>query len=561
MSASTGPPRSHPERQQPVVDQPYESIAASGSSKPLPFQQTQTRRPAATSHLHSSTAQRSVSAQPDLKSSSSSTAAATKETPFTFSAPSEPPASRPTVSRKPGRAVTAAPLASTLPFTTSPEGPPLPATVRPPARVLSASTKPPPPAQSLAASQRTSPKPEDAAPELPVLTTKPASADTLQEEEKAPHAETEAKPDREAVVPVKPLASRPALANATNRAPVASRAQKKVAPSASAGRAAFKPKRPPTAATALLGSKGPSGNRPLTASQSRPAPSQMSEKAQQDAVEPVRQARAVEPPSKPAANIRFSPVKARPRPVPSAAASKASTLAKKTAGAPAQQQAARKVQSSTTRRLNNGGGAVGLGRGTAASEAKAKEAREKRKKREEATAAGKLKTAAPLKAPEQIQSPQVPSQDLPAEEAAAPTPDHVEQPTKDSNPFRVPSRSPTETPCEPPRSSSPVKQPPPLPLTGTSLPATTELYPQSLPSPCIKAHLVPLPDTSDSSLYSPSATRLPAPLVLDSQTVAQAEFSVPTSAAQFALCTKREAPEAVREKHLPSPNSTLARQL
>lgn len=559
QTGSTGPPQSHPERQPSIIDQLYHSLAPE-SSKPNPFHQQQPRRPTAATSASSAgvsskaqTAQRSVSAKPDFQISASISASDKYGTLGIASSARAPPlnsTNRPMASRKPGRAVTAAPLLSAVPpQSTSPEAQP-PSTLQSRSRVLSASTKPAEPMSGTSSPKSTDDKAEL---EFPLLTSRPQTIEPSTDRGQAKEKKATIAVDKEDVAQPaavsKPLASRPALANATNRPQAtASRALKK-APAPSAGRAAFKPKRPVNPTASLLGtSKGPSARPPPTTS-TNSKPSLTSEKVQQ--TEP-KEDRQPPPLTQPTGGIRGSPIKPKPRAV--AALPPKAAIAKKGLVVASKE---RKVQSSTTRRMNHASG--GLERSTATSDAKAKEARERRRKREELS--GKSKIAPKVQAHEAVASPSVPA----ASQKEAPQ--RLEEPPKakvQSNPFLgVFSSAQKPEVVALVGSSSPTKQPPPQPQqTTVALPFTLDLYPESLPSPCIKPYLIPLPDTSDSSLYSISASRLPASLVLDNQTVAKAEFSFPTSAAQFALSTKKDVPEnKYMKQNLPSPNSSLARQL
>lgn len=619
LSASAGPSRAaaaereHKDNnttRQPTtqIDHLYEKVVGKskeGTVKSAPLQQSQ-RRPAG---LHPGPTQsvRSVSAYAEIKSSGFSSSGSEKgqpmsqkkDAPFDFSAPSHPPVNE--VARKPrrapGRAVTAVPLTQTAPQTSPEPVNPTPPTVRPPTRTLSAST-----------SSRLQPQPappkevifEEEKNELPIPTPESTTPKSSPDEEKAERAvacekeKDEApqdidlqQPEPEDIqppsAPVQPsnppprhaLASRTALANSTNRPPMPSRAAPaKDKVTQSSGRAAFKPKRP-AGASSLMASKGPS--KPLAVSVSRPAPSAENELAPPTAREKSRPAapggkRQAASTTK-SVGIRASPVKAKPKPaVVSHPVAKDSKLQSKSrSGATAMTN--RKVQSSTMRRVNNAT-STGVSRGTAASEAKAREAREKRRKREGVTlgkkemqrppqAEGdendrKEEPARPVASTESILvsnsdlqlkmpnpfAPALPEENLDNVETIAATSDAV----KISEPTSLASSSPTK-----------------LPLPE----ALSDLYPDSLPSPCIKPYLVPLPDASDSSLLanlsSRDATKMPrvsspAPVVIDSRT-AQAKFCFPTSAAQFSLAPKIEASPERHMEPLPSPNDTLAHRL
>lgn len=563
-------PESHPS----AIDQLYDQVAATGSEafalqlggKPAQLQPH--RRPGGA--MAGPAPQRSVSAYPELQKA--------KDSGFPLAIPSRPqittaqsatsaPAPGMTAApsaprRAPGRAVTVAPLASSAPAVSPESAMPPPTTVRPPSRTLTAFAKPPLP-QHASAKSNTPPVEEEESPEQQRLedrveeepeqkqdlrellaaaseTTSPAS-DPPRPDDKG-HAEDQpASAHVEKVasaLTARPAPARPALANATNRPPTASRAAKKDL-GAPASRAAFKPKRPVNAAG--LGQSTASSRRPVVpalnarpvnAVRDKPLSAQNSKAAQsaESSHEPPKAASAAPKPNP----VRASPSKVRQKQVAGPASRLAGQSRSRTAATTSSTAAqGRKVQSSTTRRVNTAAGTSGVARGTAATDLKAKEARERRRKREEAAAAAKSKAALQQSDELQIKDaapPVAPTPPIDTVEKSAVEPETSVQVTARSsesvqapcliapqemiNPFALPDESRfgydtqgdnflSATLTAPPLSLSPSKPPavaqPPTPTN------TSQLYRDgSLPSPCIKPHLIPLPEAADVSLTETS---------------------------------------------------------
>lgn len=614
---------SRPEDQPSAIDQLYDQVAATGSEpfaphlagKPTQLQPH--RRPGGA--MAGPVPQRSVSAHPELQKAKESgfpfalpprpqvTTARTASSSLAPGATAAPSAPR----RAPGRAVTAAPLTSSAPFV-SPEGAlPPPTTGRPPSRTLTASAKPPVPQQASAKSHAPLLEEEEApqqdmqegevkeadeakgdlrelAAAAPPETTSPTSEPLRGDEQHGTqHASAESQVEEPALTAApRPAPARPALANATNKPPAASRAPKKDL-GASASRAAFKPKRPANAAglgqstTARRPAVPALNARPVSAVQDKPAASQKPTASQTGAPsQGATKTTAAAPKPNP---VRASPSKFRQN----RAAGPSSRLAGQARARPAAAVSSaatqsRKVQSSTTRRINTAAGTSGVARGTAATDLKAKEARERRRKREEAATAAKSKAAPQQSDP--IQSNQVapPAEpihvDYKAEEhkvepvELAQTEKQLPEtvvapcviahlPQEMINPFALPDESRfgydtqggnfmSATFTAPPLSLSPSKPPtvaqPPTPVN------TSQLYKEaSLPSPCIKPHLVPLPQAADASLFEVSraaegSERAPAPSAGSTANASDTSIHHTLSPADSRSCPKGPLPLIAR---------------